>query len=248
MTRPSRDVAEVRRLVEEGRTLSDVARITGIPRPTIRNWRDLGFGEAIARHERALPDPATCTCRAGLLAPAYAHFLGLYLGDGGLVPNPKNALRLTISCDAKYPRLIAEAEQVVREILPVNVWRRTRAGCVDVCANSLHWRCVLPQHGPGAKHLRVIALEPWQVSLIEQAPGRLIRGLVNSDGCRAINRVKKYEYVRYQFSNRSRDIREIFRWACGLVGAECRQSNQWTISVSKRASVEILEGLVGPKD
>ena len=39
----------------------------------------------------------------------------------------------------------------------------------------------------------------------------------------------------------------LFVWACHLVGVECRPSNARNIAVSRRASVEILDALVGPK-
>jgi hypothetical protein len=54
-------------------------------------------------------------------------------------------------------------------------------------------------------------------------------------------------YPRYQFSNRSEDIRNLFCWALDLVGAHWTQSNQWTISVSRRKDVHYLDSFVGPK-
>ncbi|BBZ71233.1 hypothetical protein [Mycobacterium paraseoulense] len=41
---------------------------------------------------------------------------------------------------------------------------------------SKHWPCLLPQHGPGQKHLRPIRLEPGQEALINQATEEFIRG------------------------------------------------------------------------
>ena len=183
----------------------------------------------------------------GLASDSYAHLLGLYLGDGGLSRNGVTALRLSIACDAKYPRLVNEAAASVAAVLPVRVQRQDRPGCVRVEATSVHWRCLFPQHGPGAKHQRDIVLTPWQTRHVETCPGQFVRGLVNSDGCRAINRVGRYEYVRYQFSNRSEQLLELFNWGCSLVGVDARRSNRHTMSVSRRASVEILEDLVGPK-
>ena len=60
-------------------------------------------------------------------------------------------------------------------------------------------------------------------------------------------RGKAYEYSRYMFSNRSEDIRRIFTDACDRAGIEWRQSYDWTISVSKRGSVERMDSFVGPK-
>jgi hypothetical protein len=88
------------------------------------------------------------------------------------------------------------------------------------------------------------------------APERLIRGLIHSDGCRCVNRFKtklpsgrvaEYSYVRYFFSNLSGDIRAIFVEHCQLLGIRVTQPNHRNLAVSHRASVAILERLVGPK-
>jgi hypothetical protein len=49
---------------------------------------------------------------------------------------------------------------------------------------------VFPQVGPGPKHLRKIELAPWQWQLVERHPRELVKSLIHSDGCRAINRVR----------------------------------------------------------
>ena len=59
---------------------------------------------------------------------------------------------------------------------------------------------------------------------------------------------KTYEYPRYNFSNRSDDIRKIFCDACDLLGIEWRVMNWWDISVARRASVARLDEFVGTQD
>lgn len=116
---------------------------------------------------------------------------------------------------------------------------------------STHWPHLFPQHGPGVKHKRKIALEPWQERIVERYPGRLLRGLIHSDGCRAINRIrhpkKIYAYPRYFFSNRSLDIQRIFCDSCDLLGIAWRQDGPWNISVARREAVAIMDRHVGPK-
>ena len=242
------DVERAAELLGVGVSAREVARLTGIPWTTIKNWRREGLDRALARAERALPDPSTCACRHDLRSADYALLLGLYLGDGCLVANGPNALRLTISCDAKYPGLIEEAADVIGAVTGRRGHLQRRGdGCVVVHLTSMHWRCLFPQHGPGKKHDRAIELAPWQVAHVEAAPHAFIRGLLNSDGCRVINAVKGYRYVRYHFTNHSADIRELFRWACWLIGVETRMNNAVTFSVARRASVELLDGFVGPK-
>jgi len=46
------------------------------------------------------------------------------------------------------------------------------------------WPTMRPQHGPGWKHRRTIALEPWQDVLVAAHPGQFVRGCIHSDGCR----------------------------------------------------------------
>ena len=61
-------------------------------------------------------------------------------------------------------------------------------------------------------------LTPWQQALVHDDPRPLIRGLIQSDGCRSLNTVHRdlpsgrrtYRYPRYFFSNMSADIRGIF--------------------------------------
>ena len=62
-----------------------------------------------------------------------------------------------------------------------------------------------------------------------------------------MNRVKRYQYPRYFFTNSSADIRALFATACALVAVECRPAGRRNLSVARRGSVEILDRLVGPK-
>lgn len=150
----------------------------------------------------------------------YSYLLGLYLGDGCISKRPKGVYRLRIALDGRYVGIVVECEE--REVLPNRVGNLQIPGAVEVGSYSKHWPCLFPQHGPGRKHLRRIALEPWQIWVaVERNPCWLLRGLIHSDGCRAINRVRgRYEYPRYMFSNRSADIRGIFMTACGRAGIE----------------------------
>ena len=67
------------------------------------------------------------------------------------------------------------------------------------------------------------------------------------DGNRVTVKGRDYAYPRYQFSNRSDDIRALFTYACDLVGIEWRPWGRWHISVARSASVARLDEFVGPK-
>lgn len=200
------------------------------------------------------PDITLCIDRRDVGA-AYAYLLGMYLGDGCLTLAPRQVWRLRISLDARYPDIIDRCAAAMTETSGRITGRVRRAGCFEVYNNWKHWPCLFPQHGPGPKHLRDIELEPWQQVIAAVHPGELLRGLIHSDGCRAINRIvhdrndelKRYEYVRYFFSNRSPGIRRVFTEACHALGVEVRPNNWFSLSVARRRSVAILEELVGPK-
>ncbi|HSI81325.1 MAG TPA: hypothetical protein VK919_11825, partial [Solirubrobacterales bacterium] len=78
-----------------------------------------------------------------------------------------------------------------------------------------HLVCLLPQHGPGRKHDRPIVLADWQRAILADEPWPFIRGWIRTDGCAVINRTdvhrdQPYEYLSYDFSNRSTEIVDLF--------------------------------------
>jgi hypothetical protein len=159
----------------------------------------------------------------------------------------RDVWKLRISLDAKYPGILARAKAAIAEVALRSAGEIERQGCFEIYSNWKHWLCLFPQHGPGPKHERRIALEPWQRSLVARYPDEFLAGLIHSDGCRCINRVKGHEYPRYFFSNLSADIREMFAATCALAGVDCRRAGRRNMSVARRSSVEILDRLVGPK-
>jgi hypothetical protein len=117
-----------------------------------------------------------------------------------------------------------------------------------VHAYSKSWPCLLPQHGPGKKHERKIALTGWQQELVDLAPGLLLRGLIQSDGCRFINSGSGgWRAPRYSFSNLSIDIKRIFCEACDQLGLHWTTAPPKFIYVSRKADVARLDEFVGPK-
>ncbi|MFI6057078.1 transcriptional regulator [Streptomyces sp. NPDC051286] len=245
-------------LLAQGFSQNSVSKQTGISRAAIRSWQTriepLGWSRA-ADCPRCGDMPSNPEDPA-----AYAYLLGLYLGDGCISSAKRGVYFLRIACADAWPGLIdacAEAMQIVR---PGNkVFRVQRQGCQYVTCHSKHWPCLFPQHGPGRKHDRKIALEPWQQRIVDAHPWEFIRGLIHSDGCRIINRTtrlvggerKRYEYPRYFFTNKSDDIRKLFSDTLTAVGVEwttlARGSSPLNISVARRASVALMDAHVGPK-
>lgn len=252
---PQEVVDEALRLRAQGLSGGKVAARLSLPRSTVESWL-AGKKRAIRRGPSGplRPSPACPACGDGpLSASAYAYLLGLYLGDGHIVKDPR-AYRLGIALDSRYPNIIGECVVAIRSVRGKPSQRVTlvnREGCVEVVAHWQHWACAFPQHGPGRKHERRIHLTHWQQDIVDANPEFLLRGLIHSDGWRGTNRVKvngkSYAYPRYQFSNRSDDIMRIFCDACDAFGVEWRRMNRWNIAVSRRPAVARLDSVVGPK-
>ena len=224
----------------------EVSRHTGVPVNTIRGWRNRHVPwcarPGIVAEGRVRDD--TPPDLSALPQKAYSYLLGMYLGDGCLTRNGTSwSLRITL--DEAYPAIVAECEQAVQE---VSQGRRphTHRGsggtrCLVVTSTWHPWVVLFPQHGLGRKHRRRIMLADWQWRIVCAAPERLLRGLIQTDGWRGLNRVrvkgKSYAYPRYQFSNRSDDIRQLFTDVCDLLGVEWRQWTRYHVSVARRQSV-----------
>lgn len=252
---PPLTVARALELSAAGKTDRQVGEQLGVPLQTVRGWKR----GTLPRAYRLLAEGRLCHDCGGshdlpdLPSELYAYLLGLYLGDGCLA-RTTGSWSLRIGMDRAYPGIVAECRSALAAIGPSGrgtVTPSNRDASVVVCAYGREWPASFPQHGPGKKHEREIALEPWQRRHVERAPGRLLRGLIHSDGWRGENRVnvkgRDYSYPRYQFSSRSGDIRRIFTDTCDLTGIAWRPWGRWHISVARREAVGLLDEHVGPK-
>jgi hypothetical protein len=233
-----------KRLTAAGMNDCAIAREIGVPRTTVRDWRrrrairsrDLGAPCGVAHHFSELP------------AEAYCYVLGLYLGDGSISRN-RHVWRLRITLDKKYPAIIDRCRQAIEVLMPDQCAGLVqRAGCADVSLHSKHWPCLLPQHGPGKKHTRTIALEPWQQAIVDQATEEFVLGLIHSDGCRVVANDRGVMSIRYHFSNRSEDIIGLFTAALDALDIPWTRSTKYIVSIYRKAATARLDEFVGPKD
>ncbi|MFG2140562.1 transcriptional regulator [Streptomyces sp. NPDC048650] len=244
-------------LVGQGRSLNSVSRQTGISRYAIRSWQTrIAPVSRKAECPRCEPVP-----RPPDAAMAYAYLLGLYLGDGCISRQPgRRGYALRVAGADAWPGLITACREAIKAVRPANsVCIVQNQGCVMVTSYSRHWPCLFPQHGPGKKHERPIALEAWQQRIVAEHPWELLRGLIHSDGCRMTNwttrivggELKRYAYPRYFFTNTSTDIIRLFTDTLDKVGVAWRATHQarkaQNISVASKGSVALMDRHIGPK-
>jgi hypothetical protein len=181
--------------------------------------------------------------------------LGFYLGDGCVSAHARYFM-LRVSCDARLPGIIDDVTHVMCRVRPdAKTFHVKAPGTVVVESNWVHWPCLFPQHGPGRKHERSIVLEDWQGDIVERHPADFLRGLFHSDGSRTRNWAtrtvgglrQRYDYPRWQFTNRSEDILGLCCWALDLCGISWRRPRVAAIAVSRRDGVRRLDALIGPK-
>lgn len=244
-------------LLRGGAKNTEVAQRLDVPLGTISYWK---HKDRVKRNEPVSTRPSLlcpiCDQRE-LDLSAYSYVLGLYLGDGHISHYAKHKVpSLMITLDDAWPGIQDEAEAALQAVFPHNATCRVRSvGAHNIKVYFKHLPCLFPQHGPGRKHERPIALEPWQQEIVDAHPWEFIRGLIHSDGCRITNWTvrngKRYEYPRYFFTNKSDDIRRLCTDTLAKVGVQwtvlARGSDPFNVSIARKASVALMDAHVGPK-
>lgn len=178
----------------------------------------------------------------------YAELLGLYLGDG-CISKAGRTERLRLALDMRYSVILHESRELLKRSFPASSIGTVTADAgatAMLSVYSSHLSCLFPQNGPGKKHEREIALEEWQADVVASESWAFLRGCIRSDGCAFINRAGPYEYLTYEFRNRSAEILGLFAGACDEAGLDYRLTFE-RVRVNRRASVERLKRNVGLK-
>jgi hypothetical protein len=248
-------VSRALELHREGLGARRIAQQLHLPVGTVRDW----LAGRLPWHSRVQDASAVlkricpaCGCEEhGFfdLPPSYVYLLGLYLGDGCISAVHRGVFRLRIALDTRYPGIIRSASEALADIRGGKSHVQTRSGnWVEVSAYWKAWPCLFPQHAPGKKHQRPIALADWQLALVCRWPDQLLRGLIESDGCRFQNTGRgNWTGPRYSFRQTSHDIRGIFCVAADLLGVHWTAAGSSTIYISRQADVRRLDQFIGPK-
>ncbi|WP_339156658.1 helix-turn-helix domain-containing protein [Actinomadura luteofluorescens] len=111
-------------LLEQGLTISDVSRRTGVSRGALREWLlRTEQGRELYVHPHRVCPRCTALPRPPEPEDSYAYLLGLYLGDGYISPvgdRTKMIWALRIACADAWPGLIEECVKAVSAIRPGN--------------------------------------------------------------------------------------------------------------------------------
>jgi hypothetical protein len=248
MMRSNDEYRQILQLWEAGHNKSVIERETGIPRETIRDFlKRFGTQTEI---EEYLHREQQSKWKIRITEPDfrfhYAYMLGIYLGDGYIVKDPRT-YRLRAVMDMKYPNILNGVIESIKILAPHNsVCTVQRNGCIEIACYSNYWVEMFPQHGAGVKHKRAIILEDWQQKIVDEYCIEFVRGLYHSDGSRFEPVVNGKVYSRYQFTNVSEDIKRLFCDSVEKLGLSWRHWGQ-NITIARRPDVAFLDEHIGPK-
>jgi hypothetical protein len=125
-----------------------------------------------------------------------AYVVGVAIGDGNLSNPNGRAVRLRVSCDNKYPKIIERIKKAVQQLLPtnkisiVNHFNRGGTWCDISCYSNkledfLGWKAK-----EGSKYKQRVSVPVW-IRTNKKYTISCLRGLFETDGCIYTDRVYK---------------------------------------------------------
>lgn len=119
-----------------------------------------------------------------------AYVIGLAIGDGNLSNPNGRAVRLRITCDTKYPKLIKRIIESIQKILPknkVSVVHRAKT-YIDISCYSNKWENLLGWKAKnGSKFIQKIDIPNW-IKNERKFKIACMRGLFETDGAIYLDR------------------------------------------------------------
>lgn len=216
-------VEEVKNLFESGKNKCQISRITNIPRATLTKWIHPTYTRLTDKPRKSYSPIIDFDeyFNSPEKRAAYSFTLAVYLCDGHISRYKTfRAPAIRMLNDSKYPKNTQEWAQKLQIVFPennVNIHKRKSCNCNVVLLYSRKLLDLFPQYGEGVKHERKLTFLDWQKKIIREFPEEFIRGCIQSDGCVYEQKVGKYTYKRYSFTNMSEDIIDLLLWALSLV-------------------------------
>lgn len=251
-------IEEAKTLFENGKNKCEISRIMGVPRATLTKWIHPTYQRKtnkprksyfpITNFDEYLDTPEK---RA-----AYSFILAIYLCDGHISRYKTfRAPSIRMLNDTKYPKNTKEWADKLKILFPensVNIHRRKGCNCNIVLLYSRKLLDLFPQYGDGVKHKRKLIFTDWQRKVIQEYPEQFIRGCFQSDGCIYNQKVGKYAYKRYNFTNMSEDIIDLFLETLQLVGIQKAKwqdkMNKFVVQNFSKESLRILGHIIDKKE
>lgn len=126
-----------------------------------------------------------------------AYVIGLALGDGNLSNPNGRAVRLRITCDNRYSKLVDNIKKTIEKLLPhnkVSIIHRKKT-YIDVSCFSNHWENLLGWYAKsGSKYYQSVGVPEWIFGK-ELYMKRCLKGLIETDGSIYIDR--GYKMVQF---------------------------------------------------
>jgi DNA-binding transcriptional regulator WhiA len=125
-----------------------------------------------------------------------SYIVGVALGDGNLSNSNRRAVRLRVTCDNKYPKIIKEIVKHLKIVLPENkVSLIDRKNATDISCysnkleNLLGWKAL-----KGSKEKQKVHVPYWIIKN-KVYTKECLRGLFQTDG--SIYKDRKYIYTNF---------------------------------------------------
>lgn len=119
-----------------------------------------------------------------------AYVMGIAIGDGNLSNPNGRAVRLRITCDTRYPALIAKIRAALEKLLPRNKVSLVtcRRNCINVSVYSNQLEKLLGWRALGGSKRRQNVLVPKWICEDRSLSVHCLRGLIETDGAVYLDR------------------------------------------------------------